>query len=109
MTDTTAAAPNGLATTATMSSGSFTAAGNATSIQLGFNPRYFRLFDEAGGFVWEKCQGDLPANSWKSNTLDTASTIGFPADTGLNEPGSSVLLSAALCVAGKVLSWVAFS
>lgn len=112
MVDVTSAAPNGLACTAQMATGSFTSDGNAVSIQAGFNPRHVKVWDETDTLIWEKVQGDLPANTWKyaagGISLDTASAIQFPADVGLHEPGSSVLLSAALVGTGKAISWVAY-
>lgn len=108
MADQTSASPNGLASIPNMANGAFTSAGNDVSVVLGFNPRYVRVFDETGGVVWEKNQGDLPANSWKGAALDTTGAITFPADTGLREPGSSMYLKASLVGTGKVISWVAF-
>ncbi len=108
----TSAAPNGLAALPNMATGSFTSAGGDVSIVLGFNPRYVKVFDESGTTTYEKVQGDLPENCWKNaagaTTVDTSGLVTFPADTGLNEPGSSIYLTAALVGTGKVISWVAF-
>lgn len=108
----TSAAPNGLASIPNMATGNFTSSGTDVSIVLGFNPRHVRLFNETDGVIWEKVQGDLPANTWKGGagglTLDTTGAMTFPADSGLREPGSSIYLLAALVGTGKSISWVAY-
>ena len=105
MVDIVSAAPAGIASEAWLATGVFVGSGNAASLVLGFNPRYCEIVNETDNIIWEKMQGSAPNTSYKSTagteTIDTTSAITFPADVGLNEPGSTVLLSAALCAAGK--------
>ena len=112
MVDIISAAPAGIASEAFLATGTFVGSGNAASLVLGFNPRYIEVVNETDNIIWEKMQGSTPNTSYKSTagteTIDTTSAILFPADVGLNEPGSSVLLSAAVCPLGKKIVWVAF-
>ena len=115
-TDVIAAAPAGIGSPSNMANGAFVSTGNASSLTLGFNPRWVQIINETDGIVWEKNQGMTPANTVKiagvattpassQLTIDTTSAILFPADVGLNEPGSTVLLSSALCGTAKKISF----
>lgn len=112
-TDTTAAAPLGLASLPNLANGSFTSDGNATSINVGFNPRVVMIYNATDVVKWEKYQGMAAADAIKTvaagtMTEDTTSAVLIGADAGLNEPGSGILLSAALCGTGKTIVWYAF-
>lgn len=108
-TDVVSAAPAGVGSQAQLATGSFTSAGNAVSLVCGFNPRYVELVNVTDNTTWEKMQGMAPANSIKNvagtMTQDATSAVTFPADAGLNEPGSSVLISAIAAGTGKVWAW----
>lgn len=108
-TDVVSAAPAGVGSYAMLASGSFTSAGNAVSLTCGFNPRYVELVNVTDNTVWEKNQGMAPNTTIKNvagtQTMDTTSAVTFPADAGLNEPGSSVLISATAAGTGKVWAW----
>lgn len=112
-TDIISAAPVGIGSPPNMASGTFVASGNAASLVLGFNPRHFLLQDETGNIRYEKFQGTPGNMTYKSvaagtTTMDTSSLVTFPADAGLNEPGSSVLLAASICTASSRLTWVCY-
>lgn len=111
-TDVVSAAPAGIGSPPNMASGSFVSAGNAVSLTLGFNPRHVFLVNATDNTTWEKLQGMAPSNAIKNvagtQTIDTTSAVLFPADAGLNEPGSSVLISATAAGSAKAWSWVAY-
>lgn len=112
MTDVTGASPFGLGCPSQLATGAFTSDGNDTSISVGYLPRHIILFNETDGVRWEKVHGMASANSFKTSgaggSIDTTSAISFPTDPGLNEPGNTVLLSAALCGTGKKISWAVY-
>ena len=112
MVDIVSASPNGIGNPPNMASGVFTGSGNPASLVLGFTPRYVFVMDETLNITYEKVQGTTPANTYKTvaagtKTVDTSSLITFPADTGLNEPGSSVLLAAGVAANASKLVWYA--
>lgn len=112
-TDVVSAAPAGIGNPPNMATGTFVSDGNATSLVLGFMPRHIRVVDETNNIEWEKMQGSTPADCYKTvaagtRTIDTGSNILFPADVGLNEPGSSVLLSATVCGTAAKIVWVVY-
>lgn len=107
-TDVTGAAPLGLLTGAQLATGSFTSDGNPVSVTIGSMPRDMLVVNETDGIVWRRIQGMAPANSIKNGALDTTGAIAFPTDPGLNEPGNTVLLSAAVCGTGKKISWACY-
>lgn len=97
-------------------SGSMTNASSAVAvtINLGFVPRYVKVFNETDILIWERSEGMaathtyLITGSTGAVTVTTASDIVFDTDTGLNKPGKSFTLSATLAAASKVMQWVAF-
>lgn len=107
-TITTDKATSQAAGVAQFASGNFTADSNAQSLSIGFKPRFFKLYDNTGVTTWEKVEGDLAANAWKTVgsgptfTLDTNSYILFNSDN------STVSLSASILTSTHVYSWVAF-
>ena len=106
--DITAASPLGLASDCALATGAFTSDGNATSVVIGNNPRYIKVVNVTAGAVYEKLQG-FPANTTlKNGAVDTSSAVLFPADTGLNEGGNGMLISAAACATGDLVAWMAF-
>lgn len=112
MVDIISAAPAGIASEAFLATGTFVGSGNPASLVLGFNPRYVEIVNETDNIIWEKMQGSTPNTSYKSTagteTIDTTSAVTFPADMGLNEPGATVLLSAAVCPVGKRIVFAVF-
>lgn len=112
MTDTLSASTLGLGNPPNMASGSFTSDGNATSLTLGFMPRYIKVWDATDATQWEWMLGLAATTTIKTVTAgtmtsDTTSAILVGTDAGLNEPASSALLSAALCSTGKAITWMA--
>jgi hypothetical protein len=111
--DLISAAPAGIGSPAQLATGAFTGSGNGASIGVGFNPRHFILQDETGNIRYEKMQGTPGNTTYKSvaagtTTIDTTSLVTFPADAGLNEPGSSVLLAASICTASSKFVWACY-
>ena len=111
-TDIVGAAPAGIGSQPNMATGSFVCAGNNVSLVLGFNPRHAYLVNVTDNTTWEKLQGMAPNSAIKNvagtQTMDATSGVLFPADAGLNEPGSTVLLSAAAAGTGKVWAFSVF-
>lgn len=86
------------------SCGTFTGDGTATSITLGFKPKYIMVFNETDVIKWEKLFNQADADCIKTvaagtMTKDTTSAIVL-AEKGF-------VLSAALAASGKVCRWYA--
>lgn len=85
--------------------GSFTGAGAAVTLTLGFTPAYVMVFNETDATKWEKLYDQAAANSIKTVTAGT-----LTKDTGsaivINTDGT-VTLSATLAANGKACVWVA--
>lgn len=89
-----------------ISSGTFTgAATTTTTINLGFVPRWAKIFTPTGVLIWEKfASGMAAANCLKvvtagTTTLDTGSHVLFT--------GNTIVLTATVCVNADVISWIA--
>lgn len=84
-------------------SGSFTGAGNAETLVLGFVPQYVEVFNETDVILWKKFGTQAAANTIKLTnvavmTKDTGSAIVINSD-------GTVTLSATLAASSKVLHW----
>lgn len=83
--------------------GSFTGAGNAETLVLGFIPQYVEVFNETDVILWKKVSTQAAAN-----TMKITNAVAFTKDTGsaivINTDGT-VTLSATLAANGKVLHW----
>lgn len=90
---------------ANFSSGSFTGtAPTTTTINLGFAPRWCRIFTPTGVISWEKDSHMPAANCIKSvavgtRTYDTGSHVLFS--------GNTIVLTATVAVNADVITWVA--
>lgn len=88
------------------SSGSFTSDNTATTVTLGFVPRWVKVVNTTDVIVWEKIEGMAAANSIKTVTAGTTTV-----DTGsailINTDGTITLSSTAVG-SSKAISWVAF-
>jgi len=91
---------------ANFSSGSFTAtAPTTTTINLGFEPRYCRILTPTGVITWEK-DAHMPA----ANCLKTVTAGTLTYDTGSHVlfTGTTIVLTATVCVNADVITWVAW-
>lgn len=88
-------------------SGSFTSDNTATTITLGFKPRWVKVINSTDVIVWEKIEGMAAANSVKTVTAGTTTV-----DTGsailINTDGT-VTLSQTAVGNSKAISWVALA
>lgn len=85
-------------------SGSFTGDGTITTINLGFRPRWFKIFNANAATVYEKFEGMVAANSIKTVTAGT--TTNDAAAITLDAAGT-VTIPAAIAINTNVFSWVA--
>lgn len=87
-----------------VATGGFTGDGTATTITLGFVPRYFKIFNATDVVVYEKFANMVAANSIKTiaagTTTNDASAITFDAV-------GTVTVPAAIAINAKVFSWIA--
>lgn len=86
-------------------SGSFTSDNTATTVTLGFKPRWVKVVNTTDVIVWEKIEGMAAANSIKvvtagTTTIDTGSAILINAD-------GTITLSQTAVGNSKAISWVA--
>jgi hypothetical protein len=93
-------------------SGSFTGAGAAEVVTIGFKPRYVKVFNATGVIVWEKFEGMAANTAIKTvtagtTTTDTTSAILIGDDTTANGLKGTFTVSSAAAVNAQVLSWVA--
>jgi hypothetical protein len=103
--DLVSAAPAGRGSMSQLATGAFVASGNAVSLMVGFNPRKVTIINETKGTTLVKLQGNSPNACMKSGALDSTGLVLFPADAGLNEPGSAVLLAATNFSAGDKVAF----
>lgn len=94
---------NNAAGVVNMMNGSFTGAGNAETLVLGFTPQYVEVFNETDVILWKKNSTQAAANTIKAVaagtiTKDTGSAIVINSD-------GTVTLSATLAASSKVLHW----
>lgn len=87
------------------SSGSFTGDGGITTINLGFKPRYVKVFNATGVIVWEKFEGMAANTTIKTVTAGTTTTDTTSAIL-INSDGT-VSISAAASVNAAAISWIA--
>jgi len=88
-----------------MATGSFTGAGAAVEVDLGFTPRYIKIIDEDNVITWEKLTGLAAANSVKTVTAGTT-TVDTGSAITIDDGGFSV--SATLAASSANIVWVAF-
>lgn len=86
-------------------SGSFTSDNTATTINLGFVPRWVKVVNSTDTIIWEKIEGMAAANSIKvvtagTTTVDTGSAILINTD-------GTVTLAQGTVGNSKAISWVA--
>jgi hypothetical protein len=110
-TDVIGAAPSSIGSPIQAAAGAFVASANAASLVVGFNPLEVEVFNETQNVLYTKTRVMAPNATRKivasgARTLDTTSLVTFPADAGLNEPGSSVLIAAAAFANGDKISWI---
>jgi len=91
---------------ANSASGSFTGAGAAVTLTLGFVPIMVVVINETDAIKWMKLYDQAAANSMKETaasvqSLDTGSAIVINSD-------GTVTLSATLAANAKACKWVAF-
>lgn len=86
-------------------SGSFTSDNTATTVTLGFTPRWIKVVNSTDTIVWEKIEGMAAANSVKTVTAGTT-TIDTGSAILINTDGTITLSSTAVGNA-KAISWVA--
>lgn len=86
------------------SSGSFTSDNTATTVTLGFTPRWVKVVNSTDVIVWEKIEGMAAANSVKTVTAGTT-TVDTGSAITLSENGFT--LSAAAVGDAKAIAWVA--
>lgn len=89
---------------AQFSAGSFTSDNTATTVALGFTPRFVKVINSTDTIIWEKIEGMAAANSVKqigdgTTTVDTGSAIVIAAD--------GFVLSATAVGNSKAISWIA--
>lgn len=113
MTTTTVSAVSQAGTVSNFASGAFTSDGNVTIVSLGFKPRYLKVLNETDVLIWEKFEGQVAANSLKTNpgTTTASDTITTTVETGSDiviNTDNTVTLSAALVGTSKALRWIAF-
>lgn len=84
--------------------GSFTGDATATTITLGFNPRWVKVFNGTDAIMWEWVEGMAATVAFKTVTAGTTT-----ADTGtaISVSGGVLTLSATLAASAKAISWVA--
>ena len=87
------------------SSGSFTGAGNAVDIQVGFTPRYVKIVNWTDNITWEWLDGAPSTNALKSIA---AGTNTVDATSGITVDLRNVYLTAALAANSSKFSWLAF-
>jgi hypothetical protein len=87
-----------------LASGSFTSDNTATTVNLGFTPRWVKVVNSTDVIVWEKIEGMAAANSIKTVTNGTTTV-----DTGsaILIVGGSFSLSQTAVGSSKAISWVA--
>lgn len=88
-----------------LSSGSFTSDNTATTVTLGFKPRWVKVVNTTDVIVWEKIEGMAAANSIKTvtggtTTIDTGSAILINTD-------GTITISQTAVGSSKAISWVA--
>lgn len=101
----TVAATSKAASITEFSSGSFTSDNTATTVTLGFKPRWVKVINSTDTIVWEKIEGMAAANSVKTvgagtTTIDTGSAILINTD-------GTITLSQTAVGSSKAISWVA--
>ncbi len=89
------------------SSGSFTSDNTATTVTLGFKPRWVKVVNTTDVIVWEKIEGMAAANSIKTVTAGTT-TIDTGSAILINTDGT-ITLSQTAVGNSKAISWVAFA
>lgn len=108
--DIIAAAPSGIGSSIQAATGAFVASGNAMSFPVGFNPKKAEIINETQNTSLTKYQGNAVGTCLRSaagaRTIDTTGLLLFPADAGLNEPGSSVIVAASFAAAGDKVVWM---
>lgn len=89
---------------ANIATGSFTGAGAAVDLELGFNPRYIKLFNMTDAMTYEFCEGMAATQTLKTVTAGTttvdANSIIVPDQNGF-------AIAAAGAVNAKAFAWVA--
>jgi len=93
-------------------SGSFTGDGTATTVTVGFVPRWIKVFNTTGVIVWEKFEGmgntiTIKTVTAGTTTADATSAILIGDGTTANGAVGTFLISAAAAVNAQALSWVA--
>jgi hypothetical protein len=86
-------------------SGGFTGDGTITTINIGFKPRLFKIFNANAATVYEKFEGMVAANSIKTVTAGT--TTNDASAITLNADGT-VTIPSAIAINTNVFSWIAF-
>lgn len=88
-------------------SGSFTSDNTATTVTLGFVPRWVKVINSTDVIVWEKIEGMAAANSVKTVTAGTTTV-----DTGsailINTDGT-ITISQTAVGNSKAIAWVAMA
>lgn len=88
-------------------SGSFTSDNTATTVILGFVPRWVKVVNSTDVIVWEKIEGMAAANSVKTVTAGTTTV-----DTGsailINTDGT-ITISQTAVGNSKAIAWVAMA
>lgn len=94
-------------------SGSFTGAGAAEVVTVGFKPRHVKVYNVTGVIMWEKMEGFVTNTCVKTvtagtTTSDTTSAILLGDDTTANGLKGTFTVSTGAAVNAQLLSWVAF-
>lgn len=87
------------------SSGSFTSDNTATTVSLGFKPRWVKVVNTTDVIVWEKIEGMAATHAVKTVTAGTT-TIDTGSAILINSDGT-ITLSATAVGNNKAISWVA--
>jgi len=89
---------------ANLVTGGHTGDGSAKEIDLGFTPRWVKVFDLTTPIVWEKTE-DMPANTSVKTVTAGTTTADTNSAITINEDGFT--LSAAANVNAASLAWIA--
>lgn len=89
------------------SSGSFTSDNTATTVTLGFKPRWVKVVNTTDVIIWEKIEGMSSTHSIKTVTAGTT-TIDTGSAILINTDGT-ITLSQTAVGSSKAISWVAFA
>lgn len=87
-------------------SGSFTGDGTATTVTLGFTPRWVKVFNATDAIMWEKVEGMGATITFKTVTAGTTTA---DSGTAISWASGVLTLSATLAASAKALSWVAIA